>query len=176
MATALLVIDMQNAIVAEAYAADRVLATVADVIDAARRSGTPVIYVRHEHTQDGPMKYGTPAWEIHPAITPRAGEVVIDKRWPDSFYRTALGDELSARGVTHLVITGMATEQCVDMTARGAWSRGYDVTVVADGHTTVDYPGAPPAATRIAYHNLLFSYIENPEHKITVTPAAELRF
>ena len=48
-------------------------------------------------------------------------------------------------------------------------------TVVADGHTTVDYPGAPPAPERIAYHNLLFSYIENPEHKITVTPAAELR-
>jgi nicotinamidase-related amidase len=153
-----------------------VLTTVADVIGAARRAGTPVIYVRHEHTQDGPMHYGTPAWQIHPAIAPREGEVIVDKRWPDAFYRTTLSEELGARGITHLVVTGMATEQCVDMTSRGAWSRGYDVTVVADGHTTVDYPGAPPAEERIAYHNLLFSHIENPEHKITVTPAAELRF
>jgi nicotinamidase-related amidase len=176
MTTALLVIDMQNAILAEAYKADRVLTTVADVIDAARQAGTPIIYMRHEHREDGPMKYGTPAWEIHPAIAPQAGDVVLDKRWPDSFYRTALGDELSARGVTHLVVTGMATEQCVDMTSRGAWSRGYNVTVVADGHTTVDYPGVPPAAERIDYHNVLFAHIENPEQKITVVPAAELRF
>lgn len=178
---ALLVVDMQNALVAQGYEADRVLATVADVIDRARRAGAPIIFLRMEHTpggalEDGPLKYGTPAWEIHPAIAPREGDVVLDKRWPDSFYRTALGEELGARGVTHIVIAGMATEQCVDMTARGAWSRGYDVTVVADGHTTFEYPGAPPAAQRIDYHNLLFAHIENPEQKISVVPAAELRF
>jgi nicotinamidase-related amidase len=177
MTTALLVIDMQQSLLEEAYEADRVLTTVADVIDAARQAGILVIYLRHAETSDqGPLQYGTPAWEIHPAIAPHADDVVLDKQWPDSFYRTTLGGELSARGVTHLVITGMATEQCVDMTSRGAWQRGYDVTVVADGHTTVDYPGAPPAPVRIAYHNLISSHIGNPEHKITVVPAAELRF
>lgn len=179
MAKALLVIDMQNAIAAGAYDADRVLNTVAGVIAQARQAGTPVIFIRHEHTEDGPLKPDTPAWEIHPTVAPQPGDLVVDKRWSDSFYRTALGDELSKRGVTHLIVAGMETEACVDMTARGAWSRGYDVTVVADGHTTTDYPGfpdLPPAPARIAYHNMLLGYIENPENKITVTPAAELRF
>jgi nicotinamidase-related amidase len=176
MTKALLVIDMQNAVAAGAYEATRVLETVADVIARARRAGMPVIFIRHEHTEDGPLKPGTSAWEIHPTVAPQPGDVVVDKRWADAFYRTALGDELGRRGVTHLVVAGMETEACVDMTARGAWSRGYDVTVVADGHTTGDYPGAPPATMRIDYHNLLFRYIENAENKITVTPAAELRF
>jgi nicotinamidase-related amidase len=176
MTKALLVIDMQNAIVEQAYDADRVLATVTGVIAQARQAGTPVIYLRHEHSQDGPLKYGTPAWGIHPALAPQPGDVVLDKRWPDSFSQTALADELGTRGVTHLIVTGMATEQCVDVTSRCAWTRGYDVTVVADGHTTVDYPGVPPAPERIAYHNLLFAHIENAERAITVAPAAELRF
>ena len=173
---ALLVIDMQNALLEQGYEADQVLATVAGVIAAAREAGMPVLYVQHEHTQDGPLKYGTPAWHIHPDIAPKEGDVVLDKRWSDSFYGTALGEELQRRGVTHLIVTGMATDECVDTTSRGAWFRGYDVTLVADGHTTTDYPGALPAAERIAYHNMHLSYMQNAEHKISVVPAAELQF
>ncbi len=178
MTNALLVIDMQNALVEMGYRGDALLKTVGDLLDRARRDGVPVIYLRMEHTEgEGPLVYGTPGWEIHPAVAPQEGDAVLDKRNPDSFYQTALGDELRARGVTHLVITGMATEQCVDVTARSAHVRDYDVTVVADGHTSGgDYPGALPVAERIAYHNMLLAHIANPEHAITLVPAAEVRF
>jgi hypothetical protein len=50
------------------------------------------------------------------------------------------------------------------------------VTVVADGHTTSEYPGAPrPAAERIAYHNFLLPSIPNPDAAIAVVPAADVQ-
>lgn len=177
MTSALLVIDMQNSLVAMGYRADAVLTTIAGLLDRAHEARTPVIYMRHEDTDGGPKVYATPAWEIHPAIAPRAGDLVLDKRTSDAFYATALGDELRERGVTRLIITGMATEQCIDVTARSAHVRGYDVMVVADGHTSGgDYPGALPVAERLAYHNMLLAYIANPERAITVVPSADVRF
>jgi isochorismate hydrolase len=178
MTSAVLVIDLQNALVEQGYRADSLLETVRSLLDRARSDNVPVIYLRMEHTEgEGPLVYGTAGWEIHPCVAPREGDIVLDKRNPDSFYQTALGDELRARGVTRLIITGMATEQCVDVTARSAHVRGYDVIVVADGHTMGgDYPGALPVAQRIAYHNMLLAHIANPEHAITVVPAAEVDF
>ena len=161
--------------VAQAYRADVLLQVVRGLIERARNVGAPVVYLRHEDAASGPKQVGTPAWEIHSAIAPAPGDVVIDKRASDSFYATTLDAELRAWGVERVVICGMATEQCVDTTARSAQSHGYVVTVVADGHTTSEYPGAPmPAAERIAYHNFLLPFIPNPDVAITVVPAADV--
>lgn len=176
MTSALLVIDMQNGIVEEGYRADAVLATVRDLCHRARAADMPVIYLRHAHGEDGFLQHGTPAWEIHRAVAPHERDVVLDKRANDAFHETPLGDELRRRGVKRVIITGMATEQCVDTTARSALSHDLDVTVVADGHTTVEYPGVLPATERIAYHNLVLPFIATATHTITVVPGAEIRF
>lgn len=178
MTTALLVIDLQQDLVEEGYRIETVLATVTALLQRARQADVPVIYLRHEEGEGrGPLVPGTAAWQIHAAVAPQEGEIVLDKRASDSFYNTRLDDVLRQRGVTRVVVTGMVTEQCVDTTVRSAQSHGYDVTLVADGHTTVEYPGSGlTAAQRIAYHNFLLPSIPNPNHRITVVPGAEVSF
>jgi nicotinamidase-related amidase len=172
--TALLVIDMQVGIVANGHDKDGVIGRIADLATAARAAGTPVIYVQHE--EDWPtMHRGESGWQITPALTPAAGEPTIFKRACDAFYDTTLRDELTARGVQKLIITGMMTDACIDTTCRRASSEGFDVTLVADGHTTEDAPDQPAART-IAYHNRILAQMAQPDHPIVVRPSAEIAF
>ncbi|WP_121700469.1 isochorismatase family protein, partial [Streptomyces sp. E5N298] len=94
----------------------------------ARAAGVPVVTVRQ---QDAGMVPGTEGWRVVPELAPREGEPVVDKTTPDSFLDTDLDAVLKAHGVTQVIVTGFATEVCVDTTARQALSRGYDLVVVA---------------------------------------------
>jgi nicotinamidase-related amidase len=176
--TALLVIDVQVSMFDDPeppYQADTLLRTIAGVIDKAREAGTPVIYIQHDHATYEPMKRGQPGWHIHPAIAPQTGEPVINKQASDSFYETTLHSVLQARGITHLVIAGMQTEACVDTTCRSATSHKYDVTLVADGHSTWDTPHIS-AAQMIAQTNSSLANIAHPTHSIVPKPANEITF
>src|SRR6266567_2890319 len=110
--TALVVIDAQIGVVGEAYHHDEVLSNIQLLLGRARSSGTPVLYV--QHNERGGMEKGEPLWQIHPAVTPREGEPVIQKESPDSFHETRLQEELEARGIKSLVITG-ARHRCVSI-------------------------------------------------------------
>jgi nicotinamidase-related amidase len=89
---------------------------------------------------------------------------MVDKRFGDPFEDTALEEALRGLGVGHVVVTGAATGACVRATMHGAFTRGYDVTLVADAHTTDDRSswGAPPPAQVIAHTNLYWSYQSAP--------------
>jgi nicotinamidase-related amidase len=172
--TALLVIDMQVGNVANAYQKDAIVARLADLVAEARAAGTPIVFVQHE--DDWPtMRPGGPDWQFLPDLTPAEGELVIHKRASDAFYETPLREELAARGIRRLVVTGVQTELCVDATCRRAASEGFDVTLVADGHTTED-GAALPAAQIIAHHNLALRQLAHPDHPIAVRPRAEITF
>ena len=136
--TALLVIDVQVGLMKDAYRRDEVLQTINSLLERARASETPVIYVQHDDAPGGDLEANTPGWQLHPAIAPRADEVVVRKASPDAFYQTRLQEELEARGVKRLVIVGGQTECCIDATARRAVSQGYNVLLVSDAHTTFD--------------------------------------
>lgn len=99
-------------------------------------------------------------------------------RTADSFLDTTLGAVLAERAVRRLIVTGYASDFCVDSTSRSALSHGYDVVLVADGHTTMQRPAGtgPTAAQIMAHHNGIFSIIEYAGRSVTVTPAAEVRF
>jgi nicotinamidase-related amidase len=170
--TALLVIDMQVGNVGGAYQRDEIVARLADLVAEARAAGIPVIFVQHE---DDWMRPGVPEWQFLPALTPAEGELVIHKRASDAFYLTPLREALAARGVQHLVVTGVQTELCVDATCRRAASEGFDVTLVADGHTTEDTPTLA-AAQIIAHHNRALGQLAHPDHPIAVRPRAEIAF
>lgn len=174
--TALVIIDVQAGMLDEAIPEERAtLATIAGVLERARTAGVPVIYVQHDGGPGHPLEVDTPGWRVHPAIAPREGEPVIRKRASDSFYKTPLKEEMEARGVRRLVVTGAMTEYCVDTTCRRALSEGYDVTLVADGHATFDRDDMP--AERIkAYHNSRLAQLAHPDHAVTVLPAAEVAF
>ena len=75
---------------------------------------------------------GEPGSDFVPALRPRPGELVIAKPGKGSFYATSSQEELQRRGITHLLITGVTTEVCVQTTMREANDRGYECLLVED--------------------------------------------
>jgi nicotinamidase-related amidase len=171
--TAVLVIDMQMIMFDSEpalYRRAEVLETARGVIERARAAGVEVIYVQHNAEPGKAMAEGAPGWAIHPDIAPQQDELVVQKWTPDSFHETILHDELTRRGISKLVVLGMQTEYCVDTSTRRAFSLGYDVTLVSDGHSTWD-TDIVKAEQIIAHHNAVLG-----DWFSTAKPAAEVEF
>ena len=129
----LLVVDVQAGVMSEAWDSTRIVGNVAKAVERARSHDVPVMWVQHS---DEDLVHGTPAWEWVPELVPREGESRIDKHFNSAFEETALEQELSGLGATHLVLAGAATNWCIRATAYGALDRGYDLTLIEDAHTT----------------------------------------
>jgi nicotinamidase-related amidase len=128
---------------------------IAALLGSFRRAGMPVIFTREGHRPDladcpafklerraprigdqGPrgryMITGEPCNDIIAELAPQPGEPVIDKPGAGSFYATQLDQILRLKGVTHLVITGVTTDVCVNATIREGNDRGYACLLVED--------------------------------------------
>ena len=155
MNDALLVIDVQLASFPPfppALHIDALLSTTCRLVERARGHDVPVLFVQHCGGSGDPDEPGTPRHPIHPQITPMDAEIVVRKRSPDAFHDTELHQELQKRRIERLTICGIQTEYCVDTTTRRAYSLGYRVRLVSDGHSTWD--GEPfSASQKIAHHN-----------------------
>ena len=171
--TALLVIDVQNDVVARAHERDRVVETIATVVDRARADGVAIIWVQQS---DDDLPEGSDAWQIVPELTPTGTEPVIGKNFGDAFEDTALESVLAGLQVGRLVVTGAQSDQCVRCTIHGGFTRGYDVTLVSDAHTTEDLSqwGAPPPAQVIAHTNLYWQYQSAPGRTAGTVTADEV--
>ena len=101
---------------------------------------------------------------------------MVAKNYGDSFEDTVLEAALAELGVGHLVVTGAQTDQCVRSTIHGGFARGYDVTLVADAHTTEDLSawGAPPPEQVIAHTNLYWSHQSAPGRTAQAPTTAEV--
>jgi nicotinamidase-related amidase len=159
--TALLVIDVQNGVVAGAHRRDEVVANVGSLVERARREGVPVVWVQHS---DDNLVRGSDDWRIVPELTPDQAEPLVEKNYGDSFEDTVLETVLSDLGVGRLVVVGAQTDACVRSTLHGAFARGYDATLVGDAHTTEDLTayGSPPPDQVIAHTNLYWRYQTAP--------------
>lgn len=131
--TALVVVDVQVGVMANSWDAPRIIQNIAVAVAKARSQGVPVIWVQHA---DEELVYGSPEWQIVPELTPAEGELRIYKQFNSSFEQTALEEKLAEIGAAHLVLAGAATNWCIRATAYGALDRGYDLTLIKDGHTT----------------------------------------
>lgn len=172
--SALLVIDMQLGPIWGTYKQEETIGIVRQLISKAEAGGIDIFYIQYEDPQNDMLKKGTPFWQFAPGITPREEDVIIHKQAADSFYQTNLHEELQKRGITDLTIVGVRTDYCVDTTCRVALSLGYQVTLIEDGHTTVD--AVLPAQQIIQHHNSNLSKLSTPDCKIVVTPANEHAF
>jgi nicotinamidase-related amidase len=156
--TALLIVDVQlgmfeSPLIPPVSRSDELLATLTKLIDRAREAGVLVVYMQHCGPKGHPVEQGTPPGEIHPAICPREGDAVVRKHFCDSFHETKLQELLQSRSITKLVVAGIQSEFCVDTACRRAFSQGYHVTLVEDGHSTWDTK-VLKADQIVAHHNL----------------------
>ena len=115
--TALLIVDVQTRVVANAHDRDAVVGRIAALVDDARAADTPVIWVRHEDEQ---LVAGTDDWQIAKELSPAADEPIVAKRWGDSFEETNLEALLADLKVGRLVVAGAMTDQCIRSTLHGA--------------------------------------------------------
>lgn len=171
---ALLVIDVQNGVMEDAWDRDGVLERLAALIDQARQDGVPVVYVQHESDD---LQPGSQKWQIHDRIAPRNGESVVAKRYGDAFVETALPETLAKLQAGHLYITGAQTDACVRETTHRAMGLGYDVTLVTDCHTTSDFDweGVQVSAEQLIGHfNLAIRHSEHPGQIIRAVPHTEI--
>lgn len=171
--TALLVIDFQYGLIEgkqRATRADEVLANLNTLIAHARAAGHPVIFIQHDHPQGLP--HGSEAWQLHPGLARLASDIVVEKQVCDSFAQSTLAEHLTRLGVTDLWIGGYATEFCVDTCVRHAGARGYNLTVIADAHTTGDRPHLDGESI-IRHHNWVWANMSVPGKPLRVLPLAE---
>lgn len=173
--TALLVIDMQNKVLAAAHARAAVIGHVAEVVAKARQSQTPVIWVQHTSAD---LPQGSDAWQIVPELVPNKAELRVDKHYGDAFEDTSLEAALHELQVGKLVVVGAQTDACIRSSLHGAHVRGYDVVLVSDAHTTDDYSkwGAPPPEQVIAHTNLYWAYESAPGRTTGVVASKDLDF
>jgi nicotinamidase-related amidase len=174
--SALLVVDMQNGVVGNAWERDRVIANIVTLVDKARAEDVPVVWVQHS---DDHLPQGSEEWEYVDALKRLDDEPVVHKNYSDAFEATELEERLAERQVGRLVLAGAQTEECIRSTLHGAMVRGYDVTLASDAHTTEDlrewdFPVSPEQS--IAYTNTYWSWVAAPGRKGTVAPTAEVDF
>jgi ureidoacrylate peracid hydrolase len=153
--TALLVIDMQNDFCAEGGFLQKergydvgFAATVADnirsVVDAAREAGMPVVWVRSiydykyladphivKRRGEGCCMEGSWGADFF-ALAPAPGELIVDKHCYNGFRETTLDADLRSRGIRTLIVTGVATNVCVDSTLREGFFLGYYIVLLED--------------------------------------------
>jgi nicotinamidase-related amidase len=102
-------------------------------------SGT-VIFVQHCGRQGDDFEPQTPGWALLPELFRDPADVVVQKNLNDPFAGTELKQRLKAIAPDRVLITGWATDLCVDTTVRSAVENHHHVVVVADGHTLSDRP------------------------------------
>ncbi len=173
--TALVVIDVQNGVVAEAFQRDSVVANINTLVGKARDEGVPIVWV--QHSDDG-LERGSEAWQYVAELTRLESEPLVHKHYGDSFEGTDLEQVLAGVGVGRLVVAGAETDACIRSTIHGAFARGYDVTLVGDAHTTNDQSewGAPAPEQVIAHTNLYWNFQAAPGRIAGVTATTEVSF
>jgi nicotinamidase-related amidase len=173
--TALLVIDVQNGVVGEAYDRDNVVANIATLVDRARVADVDVVWVQHNSDE---LLRDSESWQYVPELVRRDSEPLVQKAYGDSFEETDLESVLAARGIGRLFVAGAQTDECIRSTLHGAITRGYDATLVGDAHTTQDFSsfGAPPPDKVIAHTNLYWQDHTAPGRTAGTVNTADVDF
>lgn len=145
--TALIVIDLQKGVVGipTVHPMAEIVDRSAQLARAFRKRGLPVVLVNVSGMAPGRTDAGRPKFsfppdwtELVPELEQHAGDHLVTKQRWGAFLGTALDDYLRQRGVTQVVLTGVATSAGVESTARSAYDLGYNVAFVLDAMTDRD--------------------------------------
>jgi nicotinamidase-related amidase len=145
--SALVLIDLQKGIVSlpPADVATAVISKSAQLASAFRANNLPVVLVNvvaapPGRTDRGPSAHAFPPdWtDLLPELNQQPSDILISKRSYGAFLGTALDKELRDRGVTQIVLAGVATSIGVESTARSAYDLGYNITLITDAMADLD--------------------------------------
>lgn len=176
MKQALIIVDVQREYFPGGklalYEPEKTLVRIQKVLQFFQAQEWPVYFIRHVSTKENAAIFlpGTAGVELHPALMPRAGETILDKHFPNSFFGTGLRERLAAQEIRHIVVCGMMTHMCIDTTVRAAQNDGFTVTLLEDACTgttlkwngeTVSYPTVH--AVMMASINGTFATVEKTE-------------
>ena len=140
----LILIDCQNTYtrgVLELEGVQPALDQAAELLERARSSGIQIVHVMHDDGEGSLYDVRDEIGQIVARVAPREGELVIVKTYPNAFTGTDLDQRLAAAPGRDLILAGFMTHMCVSSTARGAFSLGYQPTVVAGATATRPLPG-----------------------------------
>jgi nicotinamidase-related amidase len=173
--TALLIIDVQNGVVAGSHNREDMIANINTLIGKARAENVSVVWV--QHSGDG-LERDTEGWQYVPELVRLDSEPLVHKQYGDSFEGTDLEAVLAGRGVGQLIVAGAQTDACIRSTLHGAFTRGYDVTLVGDAHTTENLAeyGAPIPEQVVAHTNLYWSWQSAPGRTAGTVDTAKVSF
>ena len=177
MTTALLIIDVQQALCSgeyECFEIGRVINTINDLSARARKTGVPVVLIQHEES-GSPLAHGAAGWQLAEGLETSPTDHRVRKTTGDSFYQTNLQKLLPKEDFERLVICGLQTDYCVNATVRQALKLGYDVVLAGDAHSTVDN-GNLSAEDIIAEHNKDLKRLTGSVARIDVVPAKDIHF
>jgi nicotinamidase-related amidase len=170
----LVVIDVQEGVLATCDDADGTVVRINELIARARQAGAAVVFVRHNDSDD--LRVGTDDWQLAAALERADDDPIVDKRYRDGFAETELHHVLTASGAQRLVVTGAHSDYCVQTTTLSALAHGYDITFVADGHATEPDGPELPAHTIRELINRRMATLRYPGRAIEVRAAADIAF
>lgn len=142
--TGLIIVDLQRGIVGSAFIhpIEDIVTRACRLVTAFRRHGLPIVLVNVDGVAPGRTERPPHArqfpdgWtDLVPELGRQPGDIVVTKRTWGAFATTDLEDQLRARGVTQVVIAGVATGTGVESTARQAYEAGFNVTLALDAMT-----------------------------------------
>jgi nicotinamidase-related amidase len=155
---AMLIVDMQVGLLSGAPKHDLhgVIERINLLATKVRAQSGRVIFIQHCGRRGDDFEPQTPGWQFLPELHRDPADIVVQKDLNDPFAGTDLQDRLREIAPDRVLITGWATDLCVDATVRSAVSNHHNVVVVADGHTLNDRPHLD-AASVIRHHHWVWS-------------------
>lgn len=179
-------------------AVQAVIPNLQRVLAVMRGAGATVVHTRYgfrpdlsnlpesvrRQSRDAGGEYGTPGpmgriliegekgFQIIPEMTPRDGEIVIDKATFGAFTDTDLHRRLQSRRITHLIIGGVTTQCCVEGTLREAVDRGYFCLTLRDGSGAFEPELHEGTMRAIQSEGHLFGWIADCENVVAAVRAS----
>jgi nicotinamidase-related amidase len=138
-----------------------------------RVAGGAVVFVQHAGREGDQHHSAQPGHALLPELDRRPEDLTIVKSSCDAFLGTPLEEALAALAVGRLIVTGCATDYCVDTTIRSALAKGYPTIAPSDGHTTSDRPHLP-APKIIQHHNAIWADFMSPAGPAKVCPCEDV--
>lgn len=157
MKRALIIVDLQN----DYFPGGRM--ELVDIEEAAinaqhalelfRAKMLPIFHIQHLSNRAGATFFlpETDGVEIHESVTPKSGEYIIQKHFPNSFRDTSLNEQLQSLGMEEAIICGAMTHMCIDTTVRAAFDLGFRCLVLSDACATknMEYGGVTIEAPQV---------------------------